>query len=149
MIQWERRGGFTVSDDKARIALDVVHRFLETAYWCVGIPRRVVERSIAGSMAFGLYEGGHQIGFARVITDGATFAYIGDMFVVEEWRRRGLATWLVECITNHPDLGGLRRWMLATADAQGLYRKFGFAAPDDPSRIMMRLNPDIYNTGSS
>jgi GNAT superfamily N-acetyltransferase len=149
MIQWERRGGFTVSDDKARIDLDVVHRFLETAYWCVGIPRRVVERSIAGSMAFGLYEGGHQIGFARVITDGATFAYIGDMFVVEEWRRRGLATWLVECITNHPDLGGLRRWMLATADAQGLYRKFGFAAPDDPSRIMMRLNPDIYNTGSS
>jgi len=144
MSHWERRDGFTVSDDKARIDLDVVHRFLETAYWCEGIPRRVVERCIAGSMAFGLYGGERQIGFARVITDGATFAYVGDMFVLEDWRRRGLASWLMACIMGHPDLQGLRRWLLATADAHGLYRKFGFTAPDDPSRIMMKLDPDIY-----
>jgi GNAT superfamily N-acetyltransferase len=149
MSYWNRSDGFTVSDDKARIELDVVHRFLETAYWCVGIPRRVVERSIAGSMAFGLYIDDRQIGFARVVTDGATFAYISDMFVLEEWRGRGLATWIVECIMNHPDLGGLRRWMLSTADAHGLYHKFGFAASDNPSRIMMRLDPDIYKKCSS
>ena len=149
MVHWDRNDGFTVSDDKARIDLDVVHRFLATTYWCKNIPRRVVERAILGSMVFGLYEGDRQIGFARIVTDGATFAYIGDMFVLENWRRRGLASWLMECIMSHPGLQDLRRWLLATADAHGLYRKFGFTALEDPSRIMMKLDPDIYKKGRS
>jgi len=104
-----------------------VHRFLsEESYWCPGVPRDVVERSIDGSLCFGAYERDEQIGFARVVTDGATFAYLGDVFVIAEHRRRGIGRALVKEVMERPELQGLRLFLLATADAHGLYEQFGF-----------------------
>lgn len=140
-----RRGEFTIDTDPARIDLDVVHGFLTSSYWAQGIPRDVVKRSIEGALCFGIYrEGGAQVGFARAITDFATFAYVGDVFVLEPFRGQGLSKWLMECMTGHPDLQGLRRWMLATRDAHGLYRQFGFTEVAHPERWMHRWDPDIY-----
>ena len=139
-----RRGEFTIDTDPARIDLDVVHGFLATCYWAQGIPRDVVKRSIDGALCFGIYRGGEQVGFARVITDYATFAYLGDVFVLEPFRGQGLSKWLMECMTGHPDLQGLRRWMLATRDAHGLYRQFGFTEVAHPERWMHRWDPDLY-----
>ena len=144
--EW-RRGPFTISTDPARLDLDVVHGFLTTSYWAGGIPREVVRRSIEGAIAFGIFEGGAQVGFARVITDRATFAYLADVFVLEGWRGRGLSRWLMECIVAHPDLQGLRRWMLATRDAHGLYAKFGFTPLASPERWMHRWDPEVYTRG--
>jgi GNAT superfamily N-acetyltransferase len=143
-LSW-RRGEFTIDTDPARIDLEVVHAFLTTCYWAQGIPRDVVKRSIEGALCFGIYrEGGAQVGFARVITDYATFAYVGDVFVLEPFRGQGLSKWLMECMTGHPDLQGLRRWMLATRDAHGLYRQFGFTEVAHPERWMHRWDPDLY-----
>ena len=143
-LNW-RRGEFTIDTDPERIDLDVVHGFLTACYWAQGIPRDVVKRSIDGALCFGIYrEGGEQVGFARVITDYATFAYLGDVFVLEPFRGQGLSKWLMECMTGHPDLQGLRRWMLATRDAHGLYRQFGFTEVAHPERWMHRWDPDIY-----
>jgi GNAT superfamily N-acetyltransferase len=103
-----------------------------------------VERSIRGSLCFGIYKGEKQIGFARVISDHATYAYLADVFILEEFRGRGLGTWLIECIMAHPELQNLRRWALLTRDAHRLYEKFGFAAPKKPERHMELSNPDIY-----
>jgi GNAT superfamily N-acetyltransferase len=148
--RWHR-GEFTIDTDRARVDLDVVHGFLTTCYWAKGIPRDVVKRSLDGALCFGIYRdgGGHgeQVGFARVITDFATYAYVGDVFVLEPWRGRGLSKWLMECMTGHPDLQGLRRWVLATRDAHGLYRQFGFTEVQNPERWMHRWDPDVYTRG--
>lgn len=138
------KDGYQVSTDPGRLNLPVVHGFLRTAYWSEGIPRDVIERAMAGSLNFGLYRGSEQIGYARVVTDRATFAWICDVFVLEAARGRGLGRWLMTCVMGHPALQGLRRWMLATADAHDLYREFGFEVPEDPERLMARRVQDIY-----
>ena len=141
--EWTR-GEFTISCDPERIDLDVVHGFLTTCYWAEGIPREVVAKSIAHSLCFGLYHQGRQIGFARVITDRATFGYLGDVFVLEAFRGQGLASWMMEMIDAHPDLQGFRRWVLLTRDAQALYRKIGYTELAKPERYMERWAPDVY-----
>ena len=123
-LRWHR-DAFTVDTDPTRVDLGVVHGFLAGSYWAEGIPREIVERSIEGSLNFGIYHDGGaaarppgaQVGFARVVTDHATFAYLADVFVLEAYRGRGLSKWLMECVTSHPGLQGLRRWVLLTRDA--------------------------------
>jgi 5'-phosphate synthase pdxT subunit len=136
--------GYEISDDPARLDLDVVHGFLRECYWARGIPRALVERSVRGSRCFGVYHGGEQVGFARVITDAATFAYLADVFILPAHRGRGLAKRLLARIKSHPELQGLRRWLLGTRDAHGLYRQFGFAPPSDPSLWMEIHDRDVY-----
>jgi GNAT superfamily N-acetyltransferase len=129
--------GYEIATERDRLDLDYVHAFLTTSYWSPGIARDRVERAIAGSLCFGLYApDGAQAGFARVVTDRATFAYLADVFVGEEHRGRGLGVWLVQTILGHPELQGLRRWILATADAHGLYERFGFTRIDDTYMTM-------------
>lgn len=127
-----------VSDDPARIDLEAVHAFLSQSYWSPGIARDQVARAIAHSMCFGVYDDGAQVGFARVITDRSSFAYLADVYVLESHRGRGLARQLLDAITSHPELQGLRRWLLATRDAHDLYRRFGFGPPAAPDRLMER-----------
>ena len=141
---WER-SPYRISDDPAVVDLAVVHEFLATSYWARGIPRETVARGIAHSLPFSIFLGDRQVGFARVVTDRATFAYLADVFVIEEQRGRGLGVWLVETALAHPELQGLRRWLLATRDAHGLYRKFGFTDVADPSTLLTRHDPDIYS----
>jgi len=138
------RDGFTVSTDPALLDVDAVHAFLTTSYWAEGIPRETVERALRNSLCFGLYEGCRQIGLARVITDGATFAYLCDVYVLPEMRGRGLGTWLMECVMAHPDLQGLRRFSLVTRDAHELYRPFGFMEIKSPERHMEIVRPGLY-----
>ena len=126
----------TVSTDPARLDLDVVHGFLTTSYWAAGIPRELVERSIRHSLCFGAYVDGRQVGFARVISDRATFAYVCDVFALPSYRGRGVGKRIMAAIRAHPELQGLRRWTLATRDAHGLYRQFGFTGPRHPERMM-------------
>lgn len=124
--EWTR-GDYAISCDPARLDLEVIHDFLSgESYWAQGRSRERVERSVANSLSFGLYKGGAQVGFARVVTDYATFAWLADVFVLDSERGRGLGVWLVETIVSHPQLEGMRRWLLATRDAQELYRRFGF-----------------------
>jgi len=140
-----RRGEFVISTDPARLDLDVIHDFLTNCYWAKGIPREVVARSIEHALCFGIYDGsGAQVGFARVISDFATVAYLGDVFVLESHRGRGLSNWMMECILRHPALQNLRRWILLTRDAHELYRKFGFTALKSPDRYMELHGPDVY-----
>lgn len=139
-----RRGTFTITTDPARIDRAAAHAFLTGSYWARGVPREVVDRSIENSIAFALFDGERQIGFARAVTDRATFAYLSDVYVLDEYRGRGLARWLVETVLAHPDLQGLRRWMLATRDAHGLYAKVGFTPLDAPERFMEIFDPEVY-----
>ena len=132
-----------MSTDPARLDVDVIHGYLERSYWARGIPRAVVERSLRNSLSFGVYEGAQLVGFARVVTDLATFAYLGDVFVLEPYRGHGLSKWLMECMVEHPDLKDLRRWHLVTRDAQGLYARFGFAEPE-PGKHMERRRQNPY-----
>ncbi len=133
-----RRGPYSISTDPARLDVGLVHRFLsEEAYWSPGVQRDLVERSIENSICFGLYHGGEQAGFARVVTDRAAVAYLADVFVLSAHRGRGLGTWLVETVLAHPDLQGLRRFFLGTADAHSLYARYGFRAVE-PGRMMER-----------
>jgi len=143
MTEW-RHGEFTISTDPARIDLDVVHGYLSASYWAPGIPRELVARSIANSLAFGIYRGSGQVGFARVISDRATFAYLADVFVLEGERGKGLGKWLMEVIVAHPELQGLRRWMLATRDAHGLYRPHGFEPVANAEALMQILRINLY-----
>jgi GNAT superfamily N-acetyltransferase len=138
------KGEFEISTDPARVDVRTVHEFLTNSYWARGIPLETVQRSIANSLCFGIYHASGQVGFARVISDRATFCYLADVFVVELYRGRGLSKWLMECIMGHPDLQGVRRWMLATQDAHGLYRQYGFTELKAPKRWMEIHRPDIY-----
>jgi GNAT superfamily N-acetyltransferase len=134
-------GEFTISTDPRRLQLEVIADYLSRAYWSSKRPRELIERSLEHSLNFGLYEAEHQIGFARVITDHATFAYLCDVFVLESHQGRGLGKWLMSVVTQHPDLQHLRRFMLATRDAHGLYTQFGFTALSAPDRWMEKFNP--------
>lgn len=134
----------TVDTDKRRLDVAMIHRFLSGSYWARGIPLEVVERSITGSLCFGLFEGERQVGFARVVSDGATFAYLADVFILEECRGRGHSKALMAAVLAHPSLQGLRRWLLATRDAHDLYAQFGFAPLQTPQAFMQRHDPDVY-----
>lgn len=141
----QTRGSFTISTDKALLDPIAIHEFLSTkAYWSLNIPLETMLRSIEHSLCFGVYENSQQIGFARVITDYATIAYLGDVYVLEAYRGQGLSKWLMETIMSHPDLHGLRRWILLTGDAHGLYRQFGWTDIADPSRWMEIHDKNVY-----
>lgn len=164
----QRRGEFLISTDRTRLDVGLIHGFLTNCYWARGIRREVVARSIEHSLCFGIYDcfsganprlakdarpfddaqGRHgapmQVGFARVVSDFATVAYLGDVFILEAYRGRGLSKWLMQCIMEHPGLQGLRRWILLTRDAHGLYSQFGFAALKSPERYMELHRPDVY-----
>lgn len=144
-----RRGGFIISTDPARLDVDAVHAYLARSYWSPGIPRDLVARALAHSLCFGLYEGDAQVGLARVITDRATYAYLCDVYVLETHQGHGLGTWLMEVVLAHPDLRGLRRFVLVTRDAHGLYRKFGFAPPANPGGYMEIKATDPYRRGGT
>lgn len=139
-------GSFTISTDKTKLNIPYIHRFLAQSYWAENIPPEIVQRSIVGSMCFGVYDGENQIGFARVVTDKATFGHLADVFIDEQYRARGLSKWLVETILSHPELQGFRSWQLGTRDAHGLYAKFGFKPVDHPERMMRKYDPDVYKS---
>ncbi|HET8774469.1 MAG TPA: GNAT family N-acetyltransferase [Thermoanaerobaculia bacterium] len=136
-----------ISTDRGRMNLDVIHRYLsEESYWAEGIPRGIVERAIEHSLCFGAFEDGAQVGFARVVTDCATFAYLADVFVLPSHRGRGIARRIMEAVMSHPDLQGLRRWHLLTRDAHALYAQFGFAPLEAPDRHMAIAVKNPYGT---
>jgi GNAT superfamily N-acetyltransferase len=137
---------FDISIDKERLDLSLVHDFLANrSYWARNIPFEAMKKSIDNSLCFGVYHGKEQVGFARVITDFVTLAYLGDVFIVEAYRGRGLGKRLTESILNHPELRGVRLWFLTTRDAQGLYKKYGFRNLDNPERFMVRPNPEGHD----
>lgn len=144
-VEWTR-GQYLVSTDRARVDFDVVHAYLRSSYWAKGMPRDVLERAIANSLVFGAYANDGQVGFARVITDCATYAYLSDVFILEAYRGRGLSKWLMECILAHPDLQGLRRFALFTRDASELYSRYGFGPARSRSVYMERWTPDVYGS---
>ena len=139
--EWQR-GAYTISTEKSRLDLEVIHRFLDTSYWAQGRSVETIRRSIENSVSVGIFKSVEQVGFARVITDYATFAWIADVFILEEHRGKGLSKWLMEVIVTHPELQGFRRWVLATKDAHELYRKFGFGELKLPERWMERHDPN-------
>lgn len=139
-----RRDGLLVSTNPTLLHLDTIHAFLATTYWAEGIPKETVAKALRNSLVFGVYEGPHQIGMARVITDLTTFGYLADVFVVERQRGRGVSKWLMECVMAHPSLQGFRRWMLVTRDAHGLYEKHGFRVVEHPERWMEIARPGLY-----
>lgn len=144
--QW-RRGEYEIDTSRERLDISAIHAFLsESSYWAKGRPVEVVRRSIDHSLPFGLYCGTRQIGFARVITDYATFAWIADVFILPEHRGKGLSKWLMETILAHPELQGFRRWVLGTRDAQALYSRFGFAPLRLPERWMERRGENVVET---
>ncbi|MGZ3838864.1 MAG: GNAT family N-acetyltransferase [Flavisolibacter sp.] len=146
-MEWTR-DPYMISTDREKINLPYVHHFLTHSYWAQQIPLDTVRRSVEGSLCFGIYHGAAQIGFARVITDGATFAYLADVFVEESYRGQGLGKWLVGVILGHPQLQGLRRFLLATRDAHGLYSGFGFSPLTHTERWMHLHHPDLYRKAS-
>jgi GNAT superfamily N-acetyltransferase len=137
-----------VTTDPARLDIETVHGFLTRSYWAEGIPREVVERSIRHSICFGAFEGDRQVGFARVISDRATFAYVADVFVLPSHRGRSIGKRLMACITSHPELQNLRLWTLFTRDAHGLYRQHGFREARHPDRLMERRQPQPYGVSA-
>ena len=132
---------FTISTDKSKIDIDYVHHFLTNSYWSPGVPIATVKKAMQNSLCFGVYDNGRQIGYARMVTDTATFAYLADVFIDENYRGKGLAKWLVRVILAHPDLQGLRRIILATRDAHSLYSQFGFVPFATPERWMVFSPP--------
>ncbi len=140
---------YEISTDRSRLDVALIHDFLRSSYWAQGIPRAVVERSIQHSLCFGAFLGGRQVGFARVISDFASFAYVADVFVVPEHRGRGISKLLMRAIIEHPDLQGLRRILLATRDAHGLYAQFGFEPLTHPEHFMTLHKPDVYRDGNA
>jgi GNAT superfamily N-acetyltransferase len=146
-MEWTK-DDFIITTEKSMIDATYVHWFLTNSYWAEGIPIETVQKSIEGSLCFSIVYLNHQVGFARLITDEATFAYLADVFIDENFRGRGLSKWLLEVIMNYPTLQGLRRFLLATRDAHGLYEKFGFTALTHADRWMQIHNPDIYKRSS-
>ncbi len=144
----ELKNRFSISTDKSKLDLEVIHNFLSNSYWAENIPLSVVQKCIDNSFCFGVYEGEKQVGFARVITDYSTFAYFSDVFILEDYRGLGLGTWLIETIMAHPELQGLRRWMLATKDAHRLYQPFGFQELKTPEWFMEIFNVGIYKNSN-
>ena len=145
-MEWTK-GDYTVSTDRGRLDFEVIHRFIRgESYWGQGRALEVVRRSVEHSLPFGVYRGAELVGFARVVTDYATFAWLADVFVVEEHRGRGLSKWLMEIILSHPELQGFRRWVLATKDAHELYRRFGFMDLKRPERWMERPDPNMQES---
>ena len=139
------KDGFEISTDKSRLQFDVIQRFLEEeSYWAANRTPQQTLTAIENSICFGLYHVERQIGFGRVVSDLATFAYLGDIFVIPEFRGRGLSKWLMETIVSHPDLQGLRRWVLATRDAHGLYEQYGFGPLRFPDRWMEKAAANAY-----
>jgi GNAT superfamily N-acetyltransferase len=138
--------GYEISTDPARLDIDAMHAYLARSYWSPGIPIETVRRAARNSLCFGLYEraGGRQVGLTRVVTDHATFAYLCDVYVLEEHRGKGLSKWMMREVMAHPALTGARRAMLGTRDAHGLYARFGFRAPPDDGVLMQVLRPDMY-----
>ena len=143
------RPPYRISTDKGELDLGAIQAFLAESYWARGIPLHQVEKSIQNSLCFGLYEEKKQIGFARVITDYATFGYLGDVYVLESARGLGLGKWLMECVMSHPDLQGFRRWNLATRDAHGLYGPFGFKPLAAAERFMEIRDTEIYTPSAA
>lgn len=142
MLQEWHNAPHTISTDPHRLDLQAIQQLLSTAYWARNRSLATIQRSIAHSLCFGVYQGKEQVGFARVITDYATFAYLADVVIADEARGQGLGTWLIRCITEHPELQGLRRWVLVTQDAHTLYAKFGWTPLAHPERWMERFMPD-------
>jgi len=143
-----RQGEFEISTDPAKVDLRLIHEFLANSYWAKDIPLGTVEQSIQGSLCFSVYDcekHDRQVGFARVISDRATFAYLADVFVIEAYRGKGLSKWMMACIKSHPELQGLRRWLLATADAHGLYAQLGFSVLKTPERWMEIHDSGVYS----
>ena len=137
---------YDVSADKQRLDVATIHEYLTQSYWSPGVPRAIVERAIEGSLCFGVFLQGKQVGFARVVTDQATFAYLADIFILEPHRGKGLSKRLMQFIFAHPDLQELRRFMLATKDAHGLYKQFGFTELSNPAHFMELHRPQVYKT---
>lgn len=136
---------YLISTDKKKLDIHAIHEFLSTkAYWCLNIPKEKVRISIENSFCFGVYHNGKQIGFARLITDFSTIAYLGDVYILEDYRGKGISKWLMETVMSHPELQGLRRWILLTGDAHDLYRKFGWTEIADPARWMEIHNKNAY-----
>lgn len=141
-MEW-KKGKYVISTDRRRLDLNLIHDFLnQESYWATGRSLRTIARSIRHSVSFGIYAGKRQVGFARVVTDFATFAWIGDVFVIKEHRGKGLSKWLMQVMLGHPRLQKFRRWALATMDAQGLYAQFGFVPLKRPERWMERRDPN-------
>jgi GNAT superfamily N-acetyltransferase len=142
-MTWEK-DAYTISTDRSRLNLELIHNFLsQETYWATGRSLEVVQRSIENSLCFGIYRNAEQVGFARVVTDYATFAWIADVFVLPEHRGRGLSKWLLEVMLAHPRLQGFRRWVLSTRDAHGVYEPFGFITLHRPERWMERPDPNM------
>lgn len=136
---------FELSTDPLKLNIDAIHKFLSTqAYWSLNIPKEKVQKSIENSLCFGVYHQNNQIGFARVISDYSSIAYLGDVYVLEDYRGKGISKFLMETIMSHPNLQGLRRWILLTGDAHGLYKQFGWTELADPTKWMELHNPSVY-----
>lgn len=143
-MEWQK-GEFTISTEREKLQIDEIQRFLtEESYWARERTREQTETAIKNSLPFGVYKGENQIGFARVVSDFATFAYLGDVYILEEFRGLGLSKWLMETIVEYPELQGLRRWILATKDAHTLYEKYEFASLRFPERWMEKTAPNAY-----
>ena len=140
---------YEITSDAARLDVDAIHAFLSTTYWSPGVPRHIVQRAIDNSLCLGVLLEGRQVGFARLVTDKATSAYLADVYVLEEHREKGLSLRLTEAVKAHPELQGLRRMMLATRDAHGLYAKFGFTPLAAPDRMMEVHVPDAYSAAAA
>jgi N-acetylglutamate synthase-like GNAT family acetyltransferase len=136
-----KKSSYIISTDKRKLQIKIIHNFLVNAYWSKGIKIERVKKAIKGSLCFGVYHNKKQIGFARVITDYASFGYLADVFIIEEFRKRGLSKWLMKSIMNHSKLKDLKTWMLATKDAHGLYSQFGFEPLKEPQKFMRKQNP--------
>jgi GNAT superfamily N-acetyltransferase len=142
--QQYKKGKFSISTNPRRLDLDAIHNFLSRSFWAEGISKRIVAKSIRNSLCFGLFHDRAQIGLARVVTDRSTFAYLCDVYVLEDYRGKGLGEWLIKAVMVHPDLQGLRRFQLVTRDAHGLYKRFGFRAPKHPERHMEIFRDGMY-----
>ena len=146
----QQRDGLVLSTDPEQMDVEAIHKYLsEESYWARGIPLGVVERALANSLCFGVFDGGRQVALARVVTDLATYAYLCDVYVLESHRRRGIGHWMLEAIDSHPDLQGLRRWSLITRDAHSLYEPHGYIPLAKPENYLERVYRDVYVRGTA